>query len=99
MRLVYTKPALDRIAEIQVFWAALTSEENAEAIVSSLMEKTRRLCEQPLRGLPERKLTHLGKGHRSFLLGRYKIIYYVHDDEVRVTDFFDTRQHPSRMRG
>ncbi|MBX2972784.1 MAG: type II toxin-antitoxin system RelE/ParE family toxin [Flavobacteriales bacterium] len=75
MRLVYTKPALDRIAEIQAYWAAQTSEDKAEAIITSLMEKTRQLCEHPLRGFPERKLAGMGKGYRGFLLGKYKIIY------------------------
>ena len=37
MRLVYTRPALERIAEIQAFWADHTTEDKAEELVTSLM--------------------------------------------------------------
>ncbi len=99
MRLVYTRPALERIAEIQTFWADHTTEDKAEELVTSLMEKTKQLLANPLRGFPEPKLARLGLGYRGLLLGRFKVIYYVSGEEVHITDFFDTKQHPSRMRG
>lgn len=99
MKLVYTRPALERIAEIQAFWAEHTAEDKAQEMVAFLMEKTKQLLADPLRGFPETKLAQLGLGHRSLLLGRFKVIYYVSGEEVRITDFFDTKQHPSRMRG
>ena len=99
MKLVFTQPALERIAEIQAFWAERTSEDRAEALIHALLKKAQRLRTHPLSGFPEPKLAALALGHRSLLLGKFKIVYYVTTDEIRITDFFDTRQHPSRMRG
>lgn len=99
MRLVYTKPVRDRIAEIRDHIAADSSIERADKVISALLDKADTLLEHPLRGAPESTLAGKGKGHRGLQAGRYKIVYYVHENEVRVTDFFDTKQHPSRMRG
>ncbi len=98
MRLVYTKPVRDRIAEIRNYIAADSSIERADKVIADLFDKVDTLLEHPLRGAPESTLASKGKVHRSLLHGRYKIVYYVQEKEIRVTDFFDTRQHPSRMR-
>lgn len=99
MRLVYTKPVRDRITEIRNYIAADSSIERADKAIANLFDKVDTLLEHPLRGAPESTLAKKGKGHRGLLVGRYKIVYYVHEGEIRITDFFDTKQHPSRMRG
>ena len=45
------------------------------------------------------RLAKRGQGHRCLIVGRFKIVYFVEGDPIHVTDFFDTKQHPSRMRG
>jgi plasmid stabilization system protein ParE len=99
MRLVYTKPVRSRILEIHQYVAEAASEEHANDLIRILFDKADRLLVHPLLGSPVPELASLNKGHRGLVLGRYKIIYNVTRDEVRITDFFDTRQHPSRMRG
>ena len=47
----------------------------------------------------EKFLAHRGKGHRSLREGRFLIIYYLDEDTIYITDFFDTKQHPAHMRG
>ncbi|HMN04501.1 MAG TPA: hypothetical protein PKD45_02145 [Flavobacteriales bacterium] len=63
------------------------------------MKRAQELIDQPWKGPPEPGLLKLKEGHRFLLLGRYKIIYRVVGDVIHITDFFDTKQHPSRMRG
>jgi hypothetical protein len=46
----------------------------------------------------EEYLDHLGQAHRRVIEGNYKIIYKVTDDAIIVTDVFDTRQNPSKMK-
>jgi len=75
------------------------SLEKADQAVTQLLDKADSLLKHPMRGIPEPALADMGKGHRSLISGRYKIVYYVSGDEIRITDLFDTKQHPSRMRG
>ncbi len=73
--------------------------EKADKTIAELLDKADSLLEHPLRGIPEPALANLGKEHRSLITGRYKIVYYVSGDEIRITDLFGTKQHLSRMRG
>jgi len=73
--------------------------EKADKTIAELLDKADSLLEYPLRGIPEPALADLGKGYSSLITGRYKIVYYVSGDEIRITDLFDTKQHLSRMRG
>lgn len=75
------------------------SEERADKVQERLLKRAQELIDQPWKGPPEPALLKLKEGHRFLLLGRYKIIYRVVGDVVFITDFFDTKQHPSRMRG
>ena len=99
MKLVYTKPVRNRIVEIRNYLAENTSFEQADLTISKLLDKADSLLEHPLRGIPEPALANLGKGYRSLITGRYKIVYYVSGDEIRITDLSNTKQHLSRMRG
>ena len=76
-----------------------SSAHRADKVEERLLERALELLEHPLKGPPEPRLAVLNKGHRYLLLGRYKIIYRVMEDVVHITDFFDPKQHPSRMRG
>jgi mRNA-degrading endonuclease RelE of RelBE toxin-antitoxin system len=52
----------------------------------------------PFIGQQEEYLAHLNKGHRRLIEGNYKIIYRVQDDVIYVTDIFDSRQDPAKMK-
>lgn len=57
------------------------------------------LAKHPGAGQFEILLDHLGKGHRRWVVGNYKLIYLVVGDRIEITDIFDARQHPGKMRG
>lgn len=76
-----------------------SSEERADKVETRLIARAKELVQQPLKGPPEPHLVILNEGHRFLLLGRYKVIYRIIGEIIYVTDFFDTKQHPSRMRG
>lgn len=44
-------------------------------------------------------LEHLGLGHRRLIESHYKIIYRVVGEYIYVTDIFDSRQDPEKMKG
>ncbi|MBL0129300.1 MAG: type II toxin-antitoxin system RelE/ParE family toxin [Flavobacteriales bacterium] len=76
-----------------------SSQERADRVEERLLRRAEELIDQPLKGPPEPFLAELNGSHRYLLLGRYKIIYRIDGTTIHVTDFFDTKQHPSRMRG
>lgn len=50
-------------------------------------------------GQEEERLKHFGKGHRYILVEKtYKVIYRAAKHIIFVTDVFDTRQDPDKMR-
>jgi len=50
-------------------------------------------------GQIEPTLEHLGLGHRRLIEGNFKIIYRVDGELVSVTDIFDSRMDPDKMKG
>lgn len=41
----------------------------------------------------------MGKEHRRIIEGHYKIIYRVEGQAIYITDIFDSRQDPNKMKG
>ena len=99
MKLLYTEPAKQRLADIEDYTTAASSEAKARKLIDGLLDKALGLRDHPLLGMPEPRLAKRGQGHRCLIVGRFKIVYFVEGDPIHVTDFFDTKQHPSRMRG
>ena len=99
MKLVYTEPARQRLTDIEDYTTAASSETKARKLIDGLLAKALCLRDHPLRGIPEPRLAKRGQGHRCLVAGRFKIVYFVVDGTIHITDFFDTKQHPSRMRG
>lgn len=99
MKLSYTLPARQRLVEIEDYFSLHASPKAAARLVDGLLAKALGLLKHPKKGRPEKLLAHRGKGHRGLTAGRFLIVYYVDEDTIHITDFFDTRQHPSRMRG
>jgi hypothetical protein len=50
------------------------------------------------KGQHEPYLKNLNKGHRRLIEGHFKIIYRIEGDYIYVTDFFDARQDPEKMK-
>jgi len=99
MKLQYTLPARQRLTEIEDYLTLHSSERTATKVVDGLLKKALSLVDNPRKGRPVRYLAHRGKGHRALSANRYLLVYFVEGDTIFITDFFDTRQHPSRMRG
>ena len=56
------------------------------------------LEKQPHLGQIEPKLSHLNLGHRRLIYKNFKIVYRVFEDHIFVTDIFDSRQSPHKMK-
>ena len=70
----------------------------SDKIRKSIFASTKPLIKQPLIGAPEENLNELKQGHRYLVNGNYKIIYRQIDNDIYITDVFDCRQNPSKIK-
>ncbi|HLZ16960.1 MAG TPA: type II toxin-antitoxin system RelE/ParE family toxin [Cyclobacteriaceae bacterium] len=72
--------------------------EKINEIRNRILSKADMLLTTPYLGQQEEYLEHLGKGHRRLIEGNYKIIYRVQGENIYITDIFDSRQDPAKMK-
>ena len=99
MKLVYTEQSLVSLQETLGFFAQKVSHEKLIEIRNRILDKADTLLQQPLMGQKEPLLEHLGLGHRRIVEGHCKIIYKVVGEYIYITDIFDSRQDPDKMKG
>lgn len=100
MKVIITDQALSSLKEIVLFLSESIGEEKALFIGRSLLEAAISLDEYGLKGALEPYLEHLNEQHRRKVFNKhYKIIYKITDTTLYVTDIFDIRQHPDKMKG
>ena len=99
MKLFYTRQALEGLQECLDFFPPEVSFEKVNEIRDQILAKADKLLSNPNIGQQEDYLEHLGKNHRRIIEGNYKIIYRVEGDTIYITDIFDIRQDPTKMKG
>ncbi len=99
MKLIYTEQALFSLEEVLDFVAPNVTYEKLIEIRDEILDASDTLILQPLLGQSEPLLEHLGLSHRRLIVGHYKIIYRVIGEYIYITDIFDSRQDPGKMRG
>ena len=97
MKVVWSAWALRQVDEIRAWYSAEASPEVADRIVEDILAVTHLLEQFPFGGQVEPWLEHKRLGHRRVIAGNYKVVYRVHQDEVRIVDVFDSRQDPGKM--
>lgn len=98
MTLFYTEQAIESLQECLDFFPPEVSSEKRLQIRDKILSKADKLLSNPRLGQKEEYLEHLGQSHRRIIEGHYKIIYRVEGKIIYITDIFDTRQDPARMK-
>ena len=101
MRLVFTEQAQQSMNNSFLF---LMKEqglpaEKIEEFRERIKLSVRQLLKNPYLGQQEIRLAHLQKNHRRLIESNFKIIYFIEQETVYITDIFDTRQDPTKMKG
>lgn len=99
MKLVYTEQSLESLEEALKFIAPKVSYEKLMTIRDSILDAAETLKNNPFAGQKETYLEHLELGHRRIIKNNFKIIYRVIGSYIYITDIFDTRQNPVKMKG
>ena len=98
MKVLWTKFALDSLRDIYNYYKDNVNITVAINIRNSVFFSTKQIENQPLSGTVESLLADLEEGHRFIIRGNYKIIYKVFHKKIYITDVFDTRQNPDKMK-
>ncbi len=99
MRLIiWINFAISELKNIFCINRMIAGEKIANKIKKSIFTATKPIIRQPFFGAVEENLTDLKEGHRYIVEGNYKIIYRLIDNENYITDIFDCRQNPTKMK-
>lgn len=98
MKLFYTDQAIESLNEALDFIAPKITYDKLLEIRTQILDKADSLLLQPSQGQEEPYLEHLKLKHRRLIEGNYKIIYRIVGETIYITDIFDTRQEPLKMK-
>jgi len=99
MKLFITHPAKQSLKDIHDYYKDVVGSQSiADKIKTGIVERLKHLRDHPYAGQEEEYLAELGLAHRRLVKDNYKIIYRIAEDTIYVTDIFDSRQDPSKMK-
>lgn len=98
MRLFWTEFAKNELREIHRYYSRKASPQVANWIKSEIFKKVKLLILRPELGQIELNLESTGLGFRYLVAGNFKIIYKSEGDDIFITDIFDTRRDPEKMK-
>ena len=101
MKVIYTDQSYDSLYDLSDFLLK-EQEWTLEKLLkfrAKLLDKADSLETTYNQYQQEDYLEHLGKNHKRAIEGYIKIIYRIEGESIYITDFFDTRQDPSKMKG
>jgi len=100
MKILYTEQALISLEESLEFMAqTLVPYSKLIEIRKQILDAADSLSLHPLKGQKEQSLKHLGLDHRRLVSGHHKIVNRVIGEHIYITDIFDSRQDPEKMKG
>ncbi|MBZ0206108.1 MAG: type II toxin-antitoxin system RelE/ParE family toxin [Flavobacteriales bacterium] len=99
MRLVMTESAWRSLDQAIYVLSVRWDDRVVDRIVTEIWEHIDIVLQYPLGGQLEEDLAELGRQHRRMVCGHFKIIYFVEGEDLYVTDIFDSRQDPGKMKG
>jgi len=97
-QVIWTNFAISELKNIYLYYRMVASDKVADKIRKSIFDSTKHLSKQPLIGAIEENLVDLKQEHRYIVESNYKIIYRVLHNNIYITDIFDCRQSPQKMK-
>jgi toxin ParE1/3/4 len=97
-KIIWTNHAISELKNIFLYYRIVANDTVANKIKSSVFNATKPLIKQPFIGAIEENLIELKQEHRYLVSGNYKIIYLIIHEDIYITDVFDCRQNPQKMK-
>ena len=101
MKVIYTDQSIDSLEESLTFLIEEQGLDPEKAVLlkDQLFDRADSLALNPNKGQREEYLQHLQEDHRRIIESHFKVIYKIEEGAIYITDFFDSRQNPSKMKG
>ena len=97
-QIIWTNFAIAELKNFFLYYRMVAGERTSVKIKKSIFTATKPIIKHPLIGAEEENLKDLNQGHRYIIQGNYKIIHRMIEDEIYITDIFDSRQNPAKLR-
>lgn len=100
MRIIWSAYAKEQLHQIFLYLSKEVNRSFALKYLANIKAFVNVLQLQPYMGQKEELLLSSNKTYRYLVCKNYKIIYSVDEEfnEVRITDIFDCRQNPQKMK-
>lgn len=99
MKVTITRSGRESLQRIYTYFRLKGAGMKGREVRKRVIEISKLLAENPKMGQKEENLEHLEQEHRSIPIKPvYKVIYRIIDQTIFITDVFDTRQDPEKMK-
>jgi len=98
MKVLWTKSALASLHDIYKYYNENVSISIAYKVRDNILAAASQLENHSHIGQIEEILKEMEGGHRYIVKDNYKIIYKIQTNTIYITDVFDTRQDPDKIR-
>jgi len=96
MRLVWSKRAIKEWKKVAKYIYSEFGKKSLTNFLNTTKSAERKLIKYPEIGSPELLLSDKIIPYRSFIVSKHsKLIYYIKNDEIRISDVWDMRRNPS----
>jgi toxin ParE1/3/4 len=95
---LWTDTAKFQLEDIYNYHVEKASHRVARKLVKSIVDRTIHLDKNPKMGSLEPLLSKKKIEYRYLVEGNYKIIYWKHDNYIKIATVFDCRQNPEKMK-
>ncbi len=99
MKIQLTDTAKANLKDIHNYYKVTASMRVANSIKNKIITAIRDIANFVNKAQEEEQLKAMNLGHRRYIEGNYKIIYRVEKKQIIVTDIFDSRQDPAKIKG
>ncbi len=97
-QVIWTNFAISELKNIYIYYKIVANVKVASKIKKNIFDAAKIIVKRPLIGVIEENLIELKQNHRYVVEGNYKIIYRVINKDIYITDIFDCRQNPQKMK-
>ena len=98
MKIIWTDFAIENLKDIFDYYSIKTNKKVAHKIRKQIFDSTRQLKDIFVSCQVEFHLEKLNKKHRYLVCGNYKIIYRFFENQIIISDIFDARQYPEKIK-
>ena len=98
MKIVWTESALNQLKVVFDFYVENADSKIAHKIRRQILGATKQLVSHPESGQIEPHLLNSKNQYRYLVIGHWKVIYRISENQIVINDLFDARQNPRRLK-